>query len=110
MRYCGLVCARAANVERGLFTPRDQTKPFSTRGAASQYARRHRPKGPCERCGETRRSQVHHKNRDFLDNRPENLERICVWCHAREHRPEIAASRAKAVATRIARYGPTGHR
>jgi hypothetical protein len=110
MVYCGAVCAREALASRGLFVARDPSKPFTTRSGALGWARRHYPPRPCERCGETRQSCLHHKNRDFLDNRLENLERLCVWCHMKEHAPEAAASRAKAVATRFARWGPKGHR
>jgi hypothetical protein len=41
----------------------------------------------CERCGYDTYEvlQVHHKNRDNQDNRPENLELICPNCHCEEH-------------------------
>ena len=29
--------------------------------------------------------QFHHKNRNPWDNRPQNVEVLCVACHAREH-------------------------
>jgi hypothetical protein len=41
----------------------------------------------CERCTYNifEVLQVHHKNRDRKDNRPENLELICPNCHFEEH-------------------------
>lgn len=41
----------------------------------------------CERCGYSKYEilQVHHKNRNRLDNRTENLEIICPNCHYEEH-------------------------
>lgn len=41
----------------------------------------------CERCGYDKREilHVHHKNRNRLDNRKENLEIVCPNCHYEEH-------------------------
>lgn len=47
-------------------------------------ARKHR-KATCERCQSIIGLQVHHKNRDWTDNRPENLETLCASCHRRLH-------------------------
>jgi hypothetical protein len=77
---------------QGELQRRDPARQAKTRSGAANTAKRLLPKRPCERCGETRQSQVHHKNRDWLDNRLENLERLCKWCHAKEHSPEYAAS------------------
>lgn len=108
--FCTPECQILAS---GLFAPRDPSVPFLTRSHASQYASRHCPKGPCVRCGETRQSEVHHhKNRDYLDNSPENLERLCLWCHRHEH-VDDPGSHDRAMrgwATRVARYGAGGHR
>jgi 5-methylcytosine-specific restriction endonuclease McrA len=45
-----------------------------------------RDKG-CVLCGETNRRilQVHHINENFRDNSEENLETLCIWCHATSH-------------------------
>ena len=53
---------------------------------AHHHARKMVPQGPCSRCGAPGASDVHHKNGDWTDNRPENLERICRSCHNRVHR------------------------
>jgi predicted nucleic-acid-binding Zn-ribbon protein len=41
----------------------------------------------CERCGYNKYEilQVHHKNRDRINNNLENLELICPNCHYEEH-------------------------
>lgn len=41
----------------------------------------------CERCGYRKKEilQVHHKNRNRLDNSSDNLEIICPNCHYEEH-------------------------
>lgn len=42
----------------------------------------------CQRCGwhiDKRILQVHHKNRDILNNHISNLEVLCMNCHALEH-------------------------
>ncbi len=44
----------------------------------------------CERCGYKKYEilHVHHKNRNRMDNRSENLEIICPNCHYEEHHLE----------------------
>ena len=40
----------------------------------------------CERCEtKTRNWNIHHKNCDHFDNRKENLQWVCVPCHAEIH-------------------------
>lgn len=41
---------------------------------------------PCERCGETRKLEIHHKDDDHGNDALDNFERICHPCHAQEHR------------------------
>lgn len=43
------------------------------------------PQGPCEACGAAN-AEVHHKNEDWTDHRPENLQRLCRSCHMKAHR------------------------
>lgn len=50
------------------------------------HARKICPPGPCVKCGAVK-AEVHHKNDDWKDRRPENLERLCRSCHIKEHRP-----------------------
>src|SRR5262245_28986984 len=71
-----------------------QRKPRKTRSVASKYARRLKPKAPCEICGETRQSQVHHRDGDYMNNAVENLMRLCQWCHGVAHRGPAASERA----------------
>lgn len=44
-----------------------------------------------------------------MNNDLSNLERLCEWCHKREHSPEIKAAAVKGWATRRERYGWHGH-
>jgi len=53
---------------------------------AHYHARKIVGSGPCERCGSPDASDVHHKNGNWKDNSPENLERICRSCHNKVHR------------------------
>lgn len=40
----------------------------------------------CECCGASDTAlEVHHKDRNFLNNTPENLEMLCKKCHAQRH-------------------------
>jgi hypothetical protein len=74
-----------------------------THSGAMAYARRHCLKRPCDRCGETRQSQVHHKDRNRLNSATENLERLCVWCHGAEHASDKRANAIRGWETRRAR-------
>ena len=53
---------------------------------AHQLARTLKPAGPCESCGSTKKTEVHHVSGDWRDNRIENLERLCSACHKRRHK------------------------
>lgn len=39
----------------------------------------------CECCGGTERLAIHHVNEDWMDNRSENLQTLCVYCHQQWH-------------------------
>jgi hypothetical protein len=53
--------------------------------AAHRRARRLKPPGPCERCGKEAAPVVHHKDENWRNNNPDNLERLCQSCHLKEH-------------------------
>lgn len=42
-------------------------------------------KPACERCGSTKKLHVHHKDHDYKNGDPDNLETICEACHGKEH-------------------------
>src|SRR5688572_13101342 len=65
--FCSPKCQGAAH----RMDPKRQAK---SRSGASNTAKRLYPKRPCERCGETRQSQVHHKDRNYMNNALDNLE------------------------------------
>ena len=67
-RFCSLSCANS------------RSKGGTSRKAAHYHARKLR--GPeCEACGTTQRLQAHHVNEDWTDNRPENIQTLCIFCH-----------------------------
>lgn len=43
------------------------------------------PPGPCEVCAAPD-AEVHHKNEDWHDHSPDNLQRLCRGCHLKAHR------------------------
>lgn len=53
--------------------------------AAHQVARGVCPPGPCRKCGALGRTDVHHKDEDWQNNSPSNLERLCRLCHKELH-------------------------
>jgi len=67
-QFCSLSCANS------------RTKGGLSRKAFHAQARKLR-KSNCEACGTARRLHAHHKNEDWRDNRPENIQTLCVFCH-----------------------------
>ena len=59
--------------------------------AVSKEAYHHRArkfrKSKCERCGSADRLHVHHKDDNYKNNDPANLETLCTYCHGKEHGP-----------------------
>lgn len=47
-------------------------------------ARRHR-KDQCDRCGGTEGLHAHHRDLDFRNDDPENIETLCATCHLEGH-------------------------
>lgn len=46
----------------------------------------------CEDCGEQiLKAQIHHKDRNHSNNKPNNLKRLCRKCHGKEHGHEGAS-------------------
>ena len=71
-RYCSLRCAKS----RGIHTMNS-----TSQHKISQAFRKAR----CERCGVKPKRKaslhVHHKNGDWTNHQPENLETLCIGCH-----------------------------
>lgn len=42
-------------------------------------------KEACEKCQSSHELQVHHIDRNWKNNEPENLMTLCASCHAKEH-------------------------
>lgn len=51
-----------------------------------QRARRITPLVECQRCGQRGKLEVHHRDRNPVNNDPSNLETLCVPCHKAHHR------------------------
>ena len=67
-RFCSLSCANSRN------------KGGESRNAYLFHARK-LLKPACEACGVTTNRQAHHINTDWKDNRPENVQTLCLFCH-----------------------------
>ncbi len=67
-RFCSLSCANS------------RSKGGLSRNAYQARARKHL-KIACECCGTSERLHAHHVNQDWTDNRPENVQTLCVFCH-----------------------------
>lgn len=75
-KYCDRLC-----MAKGM------QQPDVSRQSYYQRARKHR-KPACERCGTADRLHVHHKDGNFKNNDPANLETLCETCHGKEHGPK----------------------
>lgn len=84
-KYCDRKCM-AESFEK---KPKKDNPSWMT---AHYHARKICPPGPCTVCGKEGRTDVHHRNGDWQDNRPENLMRLCRGCHLRAHREESSIS------------------
>src|SRR5262245_53649027 len=65
-KFCGRLCMARAFDQRH--------KPKAGWAASHRLAREICPEGACCRCGKPNASDVHHKNGDWQDNSPDNLE------------------------------------
>lgn len=54
--------------------------------ASHVIARKEKAVGSCEICGKLNAMDVHHKDKNYQNNSPENLMRICRGCHNKQHR------------------------
>lgn len=77
-KYCDRRCMVQAWLKREL-------PPTNARNGRARAQHRMSP-GPCEVCGSQNAIDVHHRDKDTNNNRPENLQRICRSCHVRIHR------------------------
>lgn len=59
-------------------------KNLGKRKSAALVARKLR-KSACEQCGTEKNLHAHHINRDWSDNRPENIQTLCATCHLKYH-------------------------
>jgi len=65
-KFCSLSCANS----KGALTK------------AGFRAQSRKMRGPeCEACGYTMDLHAHHKNGDYTDNRAENIQTLCTYCH-----------------------------
>ena len=67
-RFCSLHCANSRGV-------RSQSSSSQHRISAKSV------KPQCESCGAKRHLHVHHKNGDWRDHKPDNLQTLCIRCH-----------------------------
>lgn len=75
-RFCSLSCAN-----------------LRSKGGESRNAYLYRARkligSECEYCGQTTELHAHHINTDWKDNRPENIQTLCVFCHQFWHAMHI---------------------
>ena len=80
--------SRRKYCDRGCMAKAFEAKPKKTSPGwmtAHYHARKICPPGPCVSCGRPDRAEVHHKDENWQNNSPENLERLCRSCHLKAH-------------------------
>ena len=75
-KFCGDKCATASFVV---------PVPSNTRIYCSRARRAGFLGDCCENCGTTERLQIHHVNGMRHNNLPENMQTLCIACHAAHH-------------------------
>ena len=78
-KYCDQKCMAKAFEQK----PKKKNPNWMT---AHYHARKICKPGPCVICGKEGRTEVHHKDWNWRNNSPENLERVCRGCHTKIHR------------------------
>ena len=79
-RFCSVDCANKAYGEQR------RSLPAPTPKTSRKRARIATPIAPCAICGKTGYTEVHHRDKNPMNNSPENLVRLCKSCHAKQHR------------------------
>jgi hypothetical protein len=72
-KYCDRVCMAASMHRQEV-----------TKGTHLWRARKHR-KPNCEKCGSSERLHVHHRDENWRNNDPKNLQTLCPACHLKLH-------------------------
>ncbi len=78
-KYCDLSCAnKAAGKTR-------ENNPTQSSQTSRQRAREMIPLSDCQLCGANGYTEVHHIDKNPLNNSPNNLIRLCKSCHTKQH-------------------------
>lgn len=65
---------------------KSKVKEIKTENGWRSHNRKNLPRADkCIRCGTPENLQVNHKDEDFTNNSPENLETVCGSCHMKAH-------------------------
>lgn len=81
-KFCSLSCS----------VSNQHTREAKTAAASRKRAQRF-VKGFCEACGHDSDLTIHHINGDPMDNRVENLQTLCRYCHSYWHSTLIRISK-----------------
>lgn len=79
-RFCSNACSSKFKSMQALKTPAPTAKQSRVR------ARNSVPKSACAICGKEGYTEVHHVDKNPMNNSPDNLVRLCKSCHAKQHR------------------------
>ena len=86
-RFCGAPCFAASSRKEG-----------ASRGALLRRIKKLRGT-QCEACGRTDKLSMHHKDRDWRNNDPLNLQTLCSSCHTQLHHAAGDIAKKKPVRT-----------
>ncbi len=78
-RFCSVACSNKALSEK------IRESPAPTAKQSRQRARTATPPAPCAICGKKGKTDVHHIDKNPMNNDPSNLVRLCRSCHVKQH-------------------------
>ncbi len=80
-KYCDKECYRLHRLSMPL-----------TNKSTAHYRARELKSQRCEECGGTKDLQVHHRDKNPLNDLPENLQTLCSKCHHKMHCEELLST------------------
>jgi len=81
-KFCNIECMKRAFVMRGKNNQSYSTAHSTARNINKYFNRQ----SDCQQCGSVKKLDVHHKDKDYTNNEPENLILLCRSCHTKLHR------------------------
>ena len=84
-KYCNRECMRKDYLKLQSEEKRTSSNAHTTARKVNELIMH---KTECERCGKTGKLDIHHRDKNWNNNEPENLQCLCRSCHMKLHAKE----------------------